>query len=305
MLTPALRVDHHSTAGTNWSPSLNLSQELGDDYTLKLGIARAYKAPNLYQTNENYILYSRGQGCSGGTSCYLIGNEDLKAETSLNKEIGLEFHRDGLIAGITYFHNDYRNKIEAGNNVIGKAVGGTNAQYANANIFQWGNVPKAVIQGLEGNLTVPVTETINWRNNLTWMLESKNKTTGDYLSITPEFTLNSSVDWQATESLSFLADMTWYGRQKPKKYNYKGERVTGSATNELSPYALFGLSSTYKFNKNLSVIGGVDNLFDKRLFRAGNAQDVVNNNVVTIAGAGAATYNEPGRTFFVSVNTSF
>nr|WP_275938583.1 TonB-dependent receptor [Pectobacterium brasiliense] len=158
---------------------------------------------------------------------------------------------------------------------------------------------------MEGNLTVSVTESINWRNNLTWMLESKNKTTGDYLSITPEFTLNSSVDWQATESLSFLADVTWYGRQKPKKYNYKGERVTGSATNELSPYALFGLSSTYKFNKNLSVTGGVDNLFDKRLFRAGNAQDVVNNNVVTIAGAGAATYNEPGRTFFVSVNTSF
>ncbi|MEQ9885238.1 TonB-dependent siderophore receptor [Pectobacterium zantedeschiae] len=305
ILTPALRVDHHSTAGTNWSPSLNLSQELGEDYTLKLGIARAYKAPNLYQTNENYLLYSRGQGCAGGTSCYLIGNENLKAETSLNKEIGLEFHRDGLIAGVTYFHNDYRNKIEAGNTVIGKAVGGTNSQYANANIFQWGNIPKAVIQGLEGNLTVPVTETINWRNNLTWMLESKNKTTGDYLSITPEFTLNSSVDWQATESLSFLADVTWYGRQKPKMYNYKGERVTGSATNELSPYALFGLSSTYKFNKNLSVTGGVENLFDKRLFRAGNAQDVVNNNVVTIAGAGAATYNEPGRTFFVSVKTSF
>lgn len=62
VLTPALRLDHHSTAGTNWSPSLNLSQELGEDYTLKLGIARAYKAPNLYQTNPNYILYSRGQG---------------------------------------------------------------------------------------------------------------------------------------------------------------------------------------------------------------------------------------------------
>ncbi|MBN3121869.1 TonB-dependent receptor domain-containing protein, partial [Pectobacterium brasiliense] len=165
-------------------------------------------------------------------------------------------------------------------------------------IFQWGNVPKAVIQGLEGNLTVPVTESINWRNNLTWMLESKNKTTGDYLSITPEFTLNSSVDWQATEKpfLPGRCDLVW-SPEAEEKYNYKVSVVTGSATNELSPYALFGLSSTYKFNKNLSVTGGVDNLFDKRLFRAGNAQDVVNNNVVTIAGAGAATYNEPGRTF--------
>ncbi|VEA78398.1 outer membrane receptor FepA [Salmonella enterica subsp. arizonae] len=44
MLTPGLRFDHHSIVGDNWSPSLNLSQGLGDDFTLKMGIARAYKA---------------------------------------------------------------------------------------------------------------------------------------------------------------------------------------------------------------------------------------------------------------------
>lgn len=82
---------------------------------MKMGIARAYKAPNLYQTNPNYLLYSRGQGCyGGGGSCYLMGNDDLSAETSVNKEIGFEFHDDGIIAGITYFRNDYRNKIEPG-----------------------------------------------------------------------------------------------------------------------------------------------------------------------------------------------
>ncbi|MDR8253107.1 TonB-dependent receptor, partial [Acinetobacter baumannii] len=84
--------DHHSIVGNNWSPSLNLSQELTDDWTLKLGIARAYKAPNLYQLNPNYILYSNGQGCYASSSaCYLMGNSDLKAETSVNKEIGLEY----------------------------------------------------------------------------------------------------------------------------------------------------------------------------------------------------------------------
>jgi outer membrane receptor for ferrienterochelin and colicin len=41
MLTPGLRFDHHSVVGDNWSPSLNLSQGLGDDFTLKMGIARA------------------------------------------------------------------------------------------------------------------------------------------------------------------------------------------------------------------------------------------------------------------------
>ena len=300
MLTPALRFDHHSTAGSNWSPGLNLSQELGDYFTMKMGIARAYKAPNLYQTNPNYLLYSRGQGCyGGGGSCYLMGNDDLSAETSVNKEIGFEFHDDGIIAGITYFRNDYRNKIEPGLVSLGTANGGTGT-YANSDIFKWENVPKALVEGLEGNLTVPFTDTVQWSSNLTYMLESKNKSTGDYLSITPEFTLNSSVSWQATDDLSLLSTVTWYGRQKPKKYDYQGLPVTGTARNEVSPYAIFGLSASYTVTKNVSVTTGIENLFDKRQFREGNAQNVAN-----IAGAGAATYNEPGRTYFVSLNTQF
>ena len=107
--------------------------------------------------------------------------------------------------------------------------------------------------------------------------------------------------------------MTWYGRQKPKKYNYQGTPVASiplSAaydTHEVSPYAVFGLSSTYKVNKNLSITGGVDNLLDKRQFRAGNAQSLLNTNETAVSsyGGGAATFNEPGRTFYVSVNTSF
>ena len=59
--------------------------------------------------------------------------------------------------------------------------------------------------------------------------------------------------------------------------------MTGSSNNQLSPYAIVGVSGTYAITKNLSLTTGVDNLFDKRLFREGNAQGVTN-----IDGAGAA-----------------
>lgn len=59
---PGLRFDYHDQFGANWSPSLNLSQGLGDYFTLKAGIARAFKAPNLYQSTEGYILSTRGNG---------------------------------------------------------------------------------------------------------------------------------------------------------------------------------------------------------------------------------------------------
>ncbi|MBO4970592.1 MAG: TonB-dependent receptor, partial [Pseudomonas sp.] len=132
------------------------------------------------------------------------------------------------------------------------------------------------------------------------MLQSKNKQTGDALSVTPRYTLNSMLDWQATDDLSLQASVAWYGKQTPKKFDYHGDRVTGTANNQLSPYAIAGISGTYAITANLSLTTGIDNLFDKRLFREGNAQGVTN-----IAGAGAATYNEPGRTLYTSLTASF
>jgi ferric enterobactin receptor len=300
MLTPGLRLDHHSLVGNNWSPSLNLSHELTNTVTLKAGIARAYKAPNLYQLNPDYLLYSRGQGCYGQTtSCYLQGNADLKAETSVNKELGIEYNNEGVVAGLTYFRNDYKNKIESGLSPIGQAVGGT-GDYANAGIYQWENVPKALVEGLEGTLTLPLAAQVTWTNNFTYMLQSKNKETGDYLSVTPRYTLNSMLDWQATQDLSLQASVAWYGKQTPKKFDYHGERVTGTSNNQLAPYAIAGISGTYAITRHLSITAGVENLFDKRLYREGNAQGVAN-----IEGAGAATYNEPGRTLFTSLTASF
>lgn len=303
MLTPALRFDHHTIVGNNWSPSLNLSQGLGDDFTLKMGIARAYKAPSLYQTNPNYILYSKGQGCyaSGtGVGCYMMGNEDLKAETSINKEIGLEFKHEGWLAGVTWFRNDYRNKIEAGYSPLSQtSVGSTKTD-----LYQWENVPKAVVEGLEGTLNVPVSDAVTWSNNFTYMLQSKNKTTGERLSIIPEYTVNSTLSWQIVPDVSVQSTFTWYGKQEPKKYDYQGNRVTGSATNEVSPYSIVGLSGTWDVTKYVSLTAGIDNLFDKRHWRAGNAQST-GGSTGWMYGAGAETYNESGRTWYMSVNTHF
>ncbi len=301
ILTPALRFDHHSIVGDNWSPSLNLSQGLSDDVTLKLGIARAYKAPSLYQTNPNYLLYSRGQGCPASTAgCYLVGNSDLEAETSINKEVGLEWKHDGYQAGITWFRNDYRNKIESGYLPVSTSTNGA------TDVYKWENVPKAVVEGLEGTVNIPFSDAVQWNNNLTYMLQSKNKTTGDRLSIIPEYTLNSTLSWQATQQLSLQTTLTWYGTQTPKKYNYKGEAVTGSETWKVSPYSLLGMSGTYDVTKYVSVTLGIDNLFDKRHFRQGNAQTTGNATTSSyLYGAGANTYNESGRTYYMSLNTHF
>jgi len=296
-ITPGLRFNYQSVTGSNFSPSLNLSQEMGSDFTLKLGIARAWKAPNLYQTNPNYLLYSSGNGCYASSgSCYLQGNQDLKAETSTNKEIGIEYHHAELQAGLTWYRNDYHNKIEAG----------YSAEYSNgtSDIYKWENVPKAVVQGLEGTVNFPITDTVTMKNNFTYIIENKNKTTGDYLTVIPEYTVNSTIDWQTTAKLSVQGKVTWYGQQKPKKYDDQGEAATGSETWKVAPYALLGIGSTYKVNQTVSLTAGIDNLLDKRHFREGNS--TTSGSGTTLAyGAGARTYNESGRTYYMDIGLHF
>ena len=150
-----------------------------------------------------------GMGCPDnygnlGAGCYIQGNSDLQAETSVNKEIGIAYSSRGWDAGITYFRNDYKNKIHADMFDQGTPTLGGASQ-----VFRWVNAAKAVVQGFEGNFNVPILGESGSRlkllNNFTYMIENKNKTTDQPLSIIPRYTINSTLDWRATEKLSAQA----------------------------------------------------------------------------------------------------
>ena len=297
-LIPAIRFDHNSDSGSNWSPALNFSHQIGENWLVKGGIARAYKAPNLYQTNPDFILYTRGQGCPidapGSVRCYYMGNNNLKPETSINKEIGLEFNKNGWQASATYFHNAYRNKIVIGENII-----------ATSNIgnwlLQWENTPKATISGIEGNLVIPLHDTLKWSNNFTYMHKSEDYQ-GNPLSLVPKHTLNSTLSWTPNERFDANLTFTHYGRTKPRgvainKLEQNGNLRAGVTPltsehnqTQVGSYGIWGINAGYNWNKRVAVRGGISNLFNKKLYRTT---------------AGAQTYNEHGRAFYGSLKVSF
>ena len=297
-LIPAIRFDHNSDSGSNWSPALNFSHQIGENWLVKGGIARAYKAPNLYQTNPDFILYTRGQGCPidapGSVRCYYMGNNNLKPETSINKEIGLEFNKNGWQASATYFHNAYRNKIVIGENII-----------ATSNIgnwlLQWENTPKATISGIEGNLVIPLHDTLKWSNNFTYMHKSEDYQ-GNPLSLVPKHTINSTLSWTPNERFDANLTFTHYGRTKPRGVAINRLERDGNPRAGVTPltsehnqtqvgsYGIWGINAGYNWNKRVAVRGGVSNLFDKKLYRTT---------------AGAQTYNEHGRAFYGSLKVSF
>lgn len=298
-LTPGLRYDHDDRFGGNISPSLNAQFRLSTDWLLKGGVARAFKAPNLYQSNGNYLYYTRGNGCpvlypNLGSGCYIRGNADLDPETSLNKEIGVEWAPEsGYHASLTYFHNDYDDKIVAGMVPIGLTADGL------AQVFQWTNVSKAVVQGFEGNFNIPLLgergDVLKWNNNITYMIENKNKQTDQPLSVIPKYTVNTMLDWQPSEAWSLSLTGTFYGKQEAATMSSTSGAAIPPDTR--AAYNIWGLSARYRITAKASVSFGVNNMFDKRLFR-----ESTNN---TSGLAGAATYNEPGRAYWTSLTFGF
>lgn len=297
-LIPAIRFDHNSASGSNWSPALNFSHQIGENWLVKGGIARAYKAPNLYQASSDFILYTRGQGCPlnapNNVSCFYMGNSNLKPETSINKEIGLEFNKNSWQASATYFHNAYRNKIVIGDQLI-----------ATSNIgnwlLQWENTPKATISGIEGNLVIPLHDTLKWSNNFTYMHKSEDYQ-GNPLSLVPKHTINSTLSWTPNEHFDANLTFTHYGRTKPRGVAINRLERDGNPGAGITPltsehnqtqvgsYGIWGINAGYNWNKRVAVRGGISNLFDKKLYRTT---------------AGAQTYNEHGRAFYGSLKVSF
>ncbi|QQT56896.1 FepA family TonB-dependent siderophore receptor [Acinetobacter johnsonii] len=287
-LVLGVRFDDHSKSGSNWSPSLNITQKLGDYFTLKGGIARAYKAPNMYQNAEGYLLFTRGNGCPDTTatasgSCYLVGNADLKPETSINKEVGIQFEKDIVNASLTWFRNDYKNKITSGEEVVGTTTVGSTTYH----LLEWTNIPKALIQGLEGSVSLDFGN-INWTNNFTYMMDSVNKTTGNPLSVVPNYTINSIFNYDITDQFDVNFVYTQYGRQKPRQF--AETRNTTMNTKSVPSYGIAGINVGYKFTDQFSGRLGVSNLFDEQLVRNNDLNQ---------------TYNEPGRAYYASLKYSF
>ncbi|MBY6006074.1 FepA family TonB-dependent siderophore receptor [Salipiger bermudensis] len=306
-LTPSLRYDRADTFGGTFSGGLNASYDLTSEWTIKGGIAQAYKSPTVYQLSDGYVYTTRGNGCPypyyRDGPCYVLGNDDLDPETSINKEIGIQYTGlQGINATLTYFHNDYRDKIQAGTTQIGT----TTVDGAQQRLYQWENVPESEVSGLEGSFAWDYSDQFRFAVNGTYMISSTQKvkidggtTTGGEsydsteievpLSLVPEYTINASVDYRVNDKLTLIPSLTHYGKIEAAKYS----GTTGYETEESEdrdPYTLVNLGMTYQFDNGFDLKAGVTNIFDTSIKRSGE---------------GAETYNEPGRSYYFGLTKTF
>lgn len=88
---------------SNVSGSVGLSYEASNAVTLKLNIARGFRAPSIPELASN--------GAHEGTIRYEYGSQDLKSERSLQIDAGIEFALEHVSLSANLFVNSIRNFI--------------------------------------------------------------------------------------------------------------------------------------------------------------------------------------------------
>ena len=253
-ITAGIRLDDDEQYGQNWSPRLYAVWKLNEAFTLKGGISSGFRAPNLRQTLADW-----GQTSRGGT---IYGNPDLEAETSLTYEAALLYGSDRLMASLTAYQTDFKDKItrvtcvEAGAWCVDEplsSIGRPPTTYV--------NVDEARIRGMEVSADFRVSATVDVNASFT-LTDSEQLTgvnAGAALNDTPKQQGSASLNWRPTPKLSSYVRAIYRGEEAVTEAQISGENIVASS------YTTVDIGGSYRFDNGLTLHGGVQNLFDKRL----------------------------------------
>ncbi|GAB2713348.1 TonB-dependent receptor domain-containing protein [Halomonas garicola] len=264
-LTGGARLNKDENYGTHWSPRLYGVWNTTPQWTVKGGITSGYRAPDLRYTAPGW-----GQATGGpGGNALLIGNPDLEPEKSLNKELGVLWGNDsGTQVGLTVFHNEFKDKIAEdpvcysgayrGDDVAPECVvAGDDHEYAYIDTRK--NIDKAVTQGVEATLTLPLAEAYSLTASYTYT-DSEQKSgddKGDSLNNLPEHMANATLDWEPQGPLSAWTRVNFRGRSSG------APQFHGSSGREIPSYTFVDVGTAYQLTPSAKLFGGVYNALDK------------------------------------------
>ncbi|QHE86699.1 TonB-dependent receptor domain-containing protein [Hydrogenophaga sp. BPS33] len=306
VLTSGLRYDHHNVFGNHVSPRLYGVYTINPSWTVKGGAATGFKTPKTTQLYDGVTGFG-GQGVSP-----MFGNPNLKPETSLSNEIAVYWqHPRGHSFNATYFHNAFDDKIAS------QPCGPGEAQACNTtgdfgsigygpSASRSTNIDKVVIQGVELAGRWQIARHWGLRGNYTYTDSQQKSGTerGLPLGNTAKHMFNASVDWQASDKLSFLLSMQAFQDRFDKLHPITNQRVN------FKDYHVFNLGASYQISKNVTLNGRINNLFDRNFtsYRA-EFRDLDGNG--NFQGTNEALFfddynnKEKARSFWVSLNVRF
>ena len=235
VLTPGVRYNHYDFDGVYGKIKDNkFTYGLASEYSLTDNLTLLASATTLYKGVEMVDVLAANR-------VYAPDTPDLKAETGINKEVGFTYNADNLLGtnsigfSFKYFDTDIDDYIKT----VGYEM--TNAGTLNLKGFESSFLYK--LDKFSGLVTYAHSKTNYEETGL-----SDSKEPGDSLSI--------GLDYKLLSNLSIAWDSL---------FGFKQDDVAGSEYNIKDAYNVHDFTVNWKPKviKNLTLIAGVDNIFDE------------------------------------------
>lgn len=284
------------------SPKLGIAWQVNPLLVPFVSYSRGFKAPSGQQLISSFSNTGRGYGYA------IVGNPNLKPETANNFEYGVKGGNATLSYQVNGFYNRHRNFIDYVN--LGNGVPGYSTF-----VYQYHNVDKATIQGLE--MAAQWQFAPDWRVN--GALAYAHGTIESDSSKTPLNSVNplkikvgvayDKETWGANVNLTYVSG------KKDRDLDVSPQAWT---VNPSKSYALVDLGAYWKPSKHLSLSANINNLFDKKYWnwadlstlafqsnRATTNYDGMLGTRDVITPTTADRYTAPGRNFNIGLRYTF
>jgi len=250
-ITAGIRFDDYDDVGSSTTPRVAAVYRLSDYQTVKFQYAEAFRPPTFIE------LYSQNP--------IVNGNENLKAETIENIEIGYVYNDGVTIGRLTIYGANMKDLIGNGNN--------------SPVIFE--NIGKARLQGVELELIRQLGSNFKFDSNLT-VTDVDNKVNKTEFANIANLLINLGLIYQPVNDFSFNV-----------QYRYTGEkeREVTDTRNKLDSFNTVDFTASF-FNlveDNLTLRFGVRNLLDEELLSPAPENTYVDD------------YPQPGREYWLSL----
>ncbi len=259
-LTPAIRYEHNSQFGHNITPKVGVVYGIDTHTRMKFNFGKGYKAPSISELYLN-MFHTTPMGVLN-----IIGNPNLKPETSTSFDIALEAERGKTFGKASYYHTRVSNLIDS--HRIQSDVVGVSQRH------QYYNVGKAKIQGIELSLGHKLTDRFMVKGTYN-LVDAKDMSTNERLSNRPRSVSTLQLIYDDHKSNGYSA-VLW--NSFTHKYGFEEARNRGTSSYNEYSFNTFNFSVNKKWNNGLSAYVGIDNLLnrevhdlyiDGRMFRVG------------------------------------
>ncbi|MGE4382341.1 MAG: TonB-dependent receptor [Arcobacter sp.] len=273
IVTPGIRYNHYDFDGVYGKIKDNkFTYGLASEYAVTNNLTLLASATTLYKGVEMVDVLATNR-------VYAPNTPDLKAETGINKELGFTYNRDNFLGADTtgFSFKVFNTEIDDYIQTVGYEM--TNAGSLNLRGFESSFLYK--LDKLSALLTYSHSDTKFEKTGL-----PDPKEPGDSVSIGLDYKVlsNLSVSWD-----SLIA--------------FKQDDVAGSEYNVKNSYDVHDIALNWKPQaiRNLTVITGVDNIFDEAY-----VSHISENRTYIVSGNQISTADyEPGRNFKVTLAYKF